>query len=116
MPALARAAGASHPSPSRPDLSLVQGTRRRRTPRPASVALYATGMVLGFLLAAAASAPGGGVVVGVQLALAALAAVVAVGAALRARAVGARPHTARATGRGAAAGDAGDAPGLRRAA
>ncbi|MFN8122559.1 MAG: hypothetical protein U0237_09035 [Thermoleophilia bacterium] len=55
-------------------------------PRSATVALYAAGMVIGFLLAALASAPGGGAMVAWQLGLAAVAGVVCLVAARRARA------------------------------
>lgn len=54
-------------------------------PRSATVALYAAGMVIGFLLAAVASAPGGGAMVAWQLVLAAVAGVVCLAAARRAR-------------------------------
>jgi hypothetical protein len=87
-----------------PGLTVVEAPRpHRRAPRAASVALHATGMVLGFLLAALASGPGGAGVVGLQLGLAAAAALVAVAAGLRARRVaalraGARPATAPARG------------------
>ncbi|MEQ9094084.1 MAG: hypothetical protein RLN63_08250, partial [Miltoncostaeaceae bacterium] len=64
--------------------------RRRRTPAAGDVARYGLGLTIGFLLAALASGAGGGVIVGGQLALAALSGLVALGAAARARAVAAR--------------------------
>jgi hypothetical protein len=64
--------------------------RPRRAPRAATVALYALGLVVGFLLAAAASAPGGADVVTGELRLAGAAALVAAVALLRARAVARR--------------------------
>lgn len=78
------------PSP-RPILRAVPPPRRgARAPRAATVALYALGMCAGFLLAALASAPGGGEVVAGQAWLAAAAAAVAVPALLRSRAVARR--------------------------
>jgi hypothetical protein len=95
MPALAQRH--DHlPAPSRrpsPRLRALPPARRRRAPSPHAVALYALGLVAGFLLAGAASLPGGAEIVSGQLGLAALAAVVAGLAGLRARAV-ARRRTA----------------------
>jgi hypothetical protein len=64
--------------------------RRGRAPQAATVALYALGLVAGFLLAALASAPGGAEVVTGELRLAGVAAVVAAVALVRARAVARR--------------------------
>jgi hypothetical protein len=63
---------------------------RRRAPSAQAVAVYALGLVVGFVLAGLASVPGGLEVVGVQAALAALAAGVCGLAGLRARAVARR--------------------------
>ncbi|MCC6832214.1 MAG: hypothetical protein IT200_12780 [Thermoleophilia bacterium] len=68
-------------------------------PRSATVALYAAGMVIGFLLAAVASAPGGGAMVGWQLGLAAAAGAVCFTAARRAR--GQRRRAPRTRGQAA---------------
>jgi heme A synthase len=98
MPALAHRHEAA-PTPlrrTRPRLSAVGAPRRRRTPSAASLACYALGLVLGFLLAGIASVPGGAGVVSAQLLLAAGAGLVAGLAALRARAV-ARERRAGAT-------------------
>jgi len=85
-------------APARPRLRAVSERPRRRAPRAATLALYALGLTLGFLLAALASAPGGSGVVTGELWLAALAAAVAGVALLRARAVArrrpARPRAA----------------------
>ena len=61
-----------------------------RVPSARALALYALGLVAGFLLAGLASLPGGAEVVSGQLGLAVAAAVVAGLAALRARAVARR--------------------------
>lgn len=74
-------------APAAPRLHEVPVVRRRRAPRAATVALYSLGLTAGFLLAAAASAPGGGAVVAGQLKLALAGAVVGGLALLRARAV-----------------------------
>jgi hypothetical protein len=99
MNATARSLALAPPAPttpSRPALRAVPPPRRRsRAPRAATVALYALGMLAGFLLAAVASAPGGGDVVAGQLWLAAGAAVVAVPALARARAVARRGRRRR---------------------
>jgi hypothetical protein len=77
-------------------LRAVPPPRRRRAPSARAVALYALGLMAGFLLAGAASSPGGAGVVAGQTGLAALAAVAAGLATLRARAVSRRqdrgPH------------------------
>ena len=78
-------------APARPHLrALTPRPRRRRAPQAATVALYAFGLVLGFLLAALASAPGGAEVVSGELRLAGAAALVGAVALLRARAVARR--------------------------
>ena len=78
-------------APARPRLRAVTPrSRRRRAPQAATVALYAFGLVLGFLLAALASAPGGAEVVSGELRLAGAAALVGAAALLRARAVARR--------------------------
>ena len=77
-------------APARPHLRAVTPRPRRRAPRAATVALYAFGLVLGFLLAALASAPGGAQVVTGELRLAGAAALVGAVALLRARAVARR--------------------------
>ncbi|MGE0028381.1 MAG: hypothetical protein AB7O78_00870 [Thermoleophilia bacterium] len=78
-------------APARPQLRAVAPRpRRRRLPRAATVALYAFGLVVGFLLAALASAPGGAGVVTGELRLAGVAALVGAVALLRARAVARR--------------------------
>ena len=83
-------------APPRPRLRAVaERPRRRRAPQAATVALYALGLTLGFLLAAVASAPGGSAIVTGELRLAAVGAAVSVVALLRARAV-ARRRPARA--------------------
>lgn len=79
----------------RPPLRAVADQpRRARLPRAATVALYALGLVAGFLLAALASAPGGSEIVAGELRLAGGAAVIGGLALLRARAVARRrpPH------------------------
>ena len=83
-----------------------------RRPRSATVALYAAGMVIGFLLSALASAPGGGAMVAWQLGLAAVAGAVCLVAARRARMQRRSARTARR--RVAPAAEA--PPALRRAA
>lgn len=99
MNATARPLALAPPAPSaavRPALRAVPPPRRRpRAPRAATLALYALGMCAGFLLAAVASAPGGGGVVAGQLWLAATAALVAAPALARARAVARRARRAR---------------------
>ena len=78
-------------APARPHLRAVTPRPRRpRAPRAATVALYAFGLVLGFLLAALASAPGGAQVVTGELRLAGAAALLGAVALLRARAVARR--------------------------
>ena len=78
-------------APTPPRLRAVPSRpRRRRAPRAATVALYALGLVAGFLLAALASAPGGADVVTGELRLAGAAALVAAVALVRARAVARR--------------------------
>jgi hypothetical protein len=87
---------ANLPAPSgrpSPRLRALPPARRRRAPSARAVALYALGLIVGFVLAGAASLPGGAEIVSGQLGLAALAAVVAGLAGLRARAV-ARRRTA----------------------
>lgn len=83
-------------APARPLLREVPSPRRRRAPRAATVALYSLGLTAGFLLAAVASAPGGGAIVAGQLKLAAAGAIISGLALVRARAV-----TRRRTGPGA---------------
>ena len=78
-------------APARPLLREVPAPRRRRrAPRAATLALYSLGLTTGFLLAAGASAPGGGAVVAGQLKLALAGAIVGVLALARARAVARR--------------------------
>ncbi len=77
------------PDPAR-RLRPVPARRRRRLPSARTVALYALGLVAGFLLAALASAPGGAEVVAFQVQMAAIAGAVGGLAALRARAVARR--------------------------
>lgn len=94
MHALARR-DAPAPAPRPPALRAVEAPRRRPRTAPDAwdIARFAVGLMLGFLLGAVASAPGGGAIVAGQLTLAAIAAVVAVAAALRDRAVrGRRPR------------------------
>ena len=74
-------------APAAPRLHEVPTARRRRPPRAATAALSSLGLPAGFLLAAVASAPGGGAVVAGQLKLALAGAVVGGLALLRARAV-----------------------------
>ncbi len=81
---------ARHAPASRPHLRAVPTPRRRRVPAAATVALYAIGLVAGFLLAAIASAPGGAAIVTTQLLLALAAATVCGLALMRARAVARR--------------------------
>lgn len=83
------------PAP-RPQLRAVPTPRRRRAPSAATVALYAMGLVAGFLLAAVASLPGGGAIVTAQLLLALAAATVCGLALVRARAVARRRPARRA--------------------
>ena len=89
MPATAlRQMESSHPrSTTAPRLRPVPARRRRRLPSARKVALYALGLVAGFLLAALASAPAGAGGVAFPVELAALAAVGGGLAAVRARAV-----------------------------
>ena len=84
------------PAP-RPHLRAVPTPRRRRAPAAATVALYAMGLVAGFLLAALASTPGGATIVTVQLLLALTAATVCGLALVRARAVARRRPGRRAS-------------------
>jgi hypothetical protein len=98
MPALAHRhdrlpAPSGHPSPR---LRALPPARRRRAPSARAVALYALGLVAGFLLAGAASLPSGAETVSGQLGLAALAVVAAALAGLRARAVARRRAAASA--------------------
>ena len=62
------------------------------------VARFAVGLTAGFLLAAIASAPGGGAIVAGQLALAAVAATVAAGAGRRSRVATRRERRQRSGG------------------
>jgi hypothetical protein len=96
MPALAhrRHDGAPLVPAARPRLRAVSAPRPSRASPAAATACYALGLAAGFLLAAAASAPGGAGVVSVQLLLAGAAALVAGLAALRARAVARRARGA----------------------
>jgi len=93
MPATARSLvlPAAAAAPARPRLRAVPDTRRRsRVPQAATVALYAFGLAAGFVLAAIASAPGGGEIVVGQGRLALVCAAVGGLALLRARAVARR--------------------------
>ena len=74
----------------RAPLALVAAPAPRRHPFSATLTLFAAGMIPGFLLAAAASAQGGPVVVSTALILAGVSAVVAVGAGCRARQIARR--------------------------
>ncbi len=76
--------------PAPPLRALPPARRRRGAPSARAVALYALGLVAGFLLAGAASLPGGAEIVSGQVGLAVLAAAVAGLAGLRARAVARR--------------------------
>ena len=77
----------------RPRLRALPAPPPRRVAGARALALYALGLMAGFLLAGMASAPGGADVVAGQMGLALLAAVVCGLAALRARAVARRrPH------------------------
>jgi hypothetical protein len=77
----------SHPRPAPARRLRPVPARRRRLPSPGTVALYALGLVAGFLLAALASAPAGTEVVAFQVQMAAIAGAVGGLAALRARAL-----------------------------
>jgi hypothetical protein len=77
----------------RPRLRQVPTPTRRRLPSAASVALYAIGLTAGFLLAAIASAPGGGAIVSGQLQLAAAGALIGGLALMRARTVARRSRS-----------------------
>ncbi|HVH00741.1 MAG TPA: hypothetical protein VM844_08225 [Miltoncostaeaceae bacterium] len=92
MPALAHRHSPLPEPPRRPPARLraVPAARGRRVPSARALALYALGLVAGFLLAGLASLPGGAEVVSGQLGLAVAAAVVTGLAALRARAVARR--------------------------
>ena len=92
MPALAQRHDLLPAPPARPRTRLraLPAARRRRAPSARALALYALGLMAGFLLAGAASLPGGAGVVTGQLGLAVLAAALAGLAALRARAVARR--------------------------
>ena len=92
MPAIAQRRDHLPAPPERPAprLRALPPARRRRAPSARAVALYALGLVAGFLLAGAASLPGGAQIVSGQVGLAVLAAVVAGLAGLRARAVARR--------------------------
>jgi hypothetical protein len=90
MPALAHRDQPHGDRPARPRLRALPPPRRRRAPSARAVALYALGLMAGFLLAGAASLPGGAAAVTGQLGLAVAAAVVAGLAGLRARAVARR--------------------------
>jgi len=96
MPALApRDAPRSAPRERpRPRLRALPAARRRRSPSARALALYALGLMAGFLLAGVASLPGGAGVVTGQLGLAVLAAAVAGLAGLRARALARRRASA----------------------
>jgi len=73
-----------------PRLALVATPPPRRRPLSATLALFGAGMTPGFLLAAAASAQGGAVMVRTALVLAGLAGAVTVMAAARARQIARR--------------------------
>ena len=92
MPALAYRHSPAPEPPRRPPARLraVPAARGRRVPSARALALYALGLVAGFLLAGLASLPGGAEVVSGQLGLAVAAAVVTGLAVLRARAVARR--------------------------
>lgn len=64
-------------APHAPELRLLSTPHPRRRPSARSVRVYALGALVGFLLAALVSAPGGGEIVATQLAGAAIAAVAA---------------------------------------
>ncbi|MEZ5081746.1 MAG: hypothetical protein R2878_14055 [Thermoleophilia bacterium] len=74
-------------------LSLVRQPGRRTA--AATFALYGVGLTIGFLLAALASMPGGGDVVSIQLSGAAVAALMTMVAAARARTQVVRARAAR---------------------
>jgi hypothetical protein len=96
MPALARRQNRL-PAPSgrpAPRLRALPPAGRRRAPSARAVALYALGLVAGFLLAGAASLPGGAEIVSGQVGLAVAAALAAGLAGLRARAVARRRRAA----------------------
>lgn len=95
MTALAPLPTADHAAPAAPRPARLREVstalpRRPRTPAAGDVARYGLGLTLGFLLAAVASGAGGTLIVGGQLALAGVAALITAGAALRARAVAGR--------------------------
>jgi hypothetical protein len=73
-----------------PRLTLAAAPALRRRPFSATLTLFATGMTPGFLLAAAASAQGGTVMVRTALILAGVSAVMAVAAGSRARQIARR--------------------------
>ncbi len=73
-----------------PRPSLVAAPAPRRRPFSATLTLFAAGMTPGFLLAGAASAQGGAVMVRTALILAGISAVVAVAAGGRARQIARR--------------------------
>ena len=82
-------------APARPRLREVPAPRRRRLPAAATIAVYALGLTAGFLLAALASAPGGGAIVAGQMTLALAGAIVAGLALVRARTVARRRTVTR---------------------
>jgi hypothetical protein len=93
MPAIASRRSPALPAapPAQRALRVVPApARRRRRPSAAALAVYALGLTVGFLLAAIATAPGGAASALGQVQLAGVAAVVAVLAALRSRAVARR--------------------------
>jgi hypothetical protein len=96
MPALARRQDRLLAPSARtaPRLRALPPARPRRVPSARAVALYALGLVAGFLLAGAASLPGGAEIVSGQVGLAVAAALVAGLAGLRARAVAHRRRAA----------------------
>lgn len=71
--------------PGRPSLRVVAPPATRRAPRAASLALYALGLAIGFLLVALVSSPTGEGVVATDLLLAAAAGATALGLARHAR-------------------------------
>ena len=86
----------ARPGRAAPRLRALPPARRRRAPSARAVALYALGLVAGFLLAGAASLPGGAEIASGQVGLAVLGALVACLAGLRARAVARRRPAAPA--------------------